>query len=89
MQVKNDDNLDQVLEINIELKKGIDTHLSDNITKDIQKSILEALLSENSEFRIIYFSKGQEKPDPKIKLWPNGYQEFFSTGGKHKWVNKN
>jgi phenylacetate-CoA ligase len=87
LQIKYDKDLNQSLVINIELRKGVD-NIGGEIEKKVRNIILERLLIENSEYKVIYQTKGMGKAEPIIKLWVYGHPEFFNGGGKHKWVTK-
>lgn len=87
LQVQNDAELNQYLMINLELKKDVDV-IPAEMTGKIAAIILEVLLFENSEYKVIYQTKGQERAAPVLKFWPYENQDFFSMRGKHKWITK-
>lgn len=85
MQVQYDRQLDQVLEINVELKnKQKETpQLSDLV----RKLITEQLRQESSEYRKTNNEKG-DKVLPRIIFWPYEDSLYFKPGTKQKWVKK-
>jgi len=85
MLVRYDDNMDERLEVNVELKPGL---LPDsNFTKQVEKAIIEKLSAYNAEYRNNYNMMPQ-KVTPQINIWPNGDNMFFAAGIKQKWVRK-
>lgn len=85
MLVKFDENQNQYLEINIELKYGIKKN--NELKNKTTKIIIRQLLKENSEFRKTY-SEIPDKATPKIVFWPYEHPLYFKSGGKQKWVKK-
>jgi phenylacetate-CoA ligase len=86
MLTKFDQNLDQYLEINVELKAKIKP--TARLKKLVTLLIVDKLRLENSEYRKLY----QEIPGralPKIVFWPYEDSLYFRSGGKQKWVIKN
>lgn len=82
---KEDKKLKQILEINVELKKGIKP------LKEISKKVLDMIIKElcknNSEFNNEYTS-APNKATPKIVLHKYESQKYFGRQGKQKWVDK-
>lgn len=80
-----DKSANNYLEINIELKNGVQA--SQALVAEVTKAIVQALLKENSEYRVLY---GEYKTalDPKVKLWPKSDPLYFDGIGKQKWVQK-
>lgn len=73
------------LEINVELKQG--TPAKETLVVQITDVIVQALLKENSEYRILY-GEYKEKLNPVVRLWPHEDPLHFSGKGKQKWVKK-
>ncbi len=85
MRIRRDARQNQLLEINIELKSDIKptAHLSSLI----QKTVVNLLLEENSEYTSNY--KGDpKKQQPVIVLWKYEDSLFFKPGTKQKWIQK-
>jgi len=80
-----DHNAKNYLEINVELKEGIQG--SQNLRAEVVKAIVDGLLKENSEYRVLY---GEYKSalNPRVKLWPKNHPSYFNGAGKQKWVQK-
>lgn len=73
------------LELNIELRNN--TTPSKSLTKKLINVIVEKLLKENSEYRVLY-GEYKTKLHPKVKLWPNSHATYFAGRGKQKWIKK-
>lgn len=83
---KEDRKLNEYLEINIELKKGI--YRSKRLKEKVIKTIVGTLLKQNSEFANMYGSE-EDKATPKIKLYPNEHPKYFKNDAiKQRWVKK-
>lgn len=82
---KEDDKMDQVLEINIELKNGVVK--SDQIQKMILNHLVDCLRKNNSEFNNEFISD-PKKACPSIVLWDYQDQLYFGGGRKQKWVGE-
>lgn len=80
-----DRNAKNYLELNVELRKGVDE--SKELVQKITNLVVEKLLKENSEYRVLY-GEYKSKLHPRIKLWPNAHPLYFSGQGKQKWVKK-
>ena len=87
MSVENDKNYNQLLKINIELKKGV-KKASKSFRRMTTDIILRRLLKENSEFRSVFHDQKGGRAIPKIVFWPYEYPLYFSGKGKQKWVIK-
>lgn len=85
MMAKNDAKQNQYLEINIELKKGVEKETK--LKNKILKSVVENLKAKNSEFRELYKNLGN-RVRPKIILWPCDHRKYFELKGKQRWVIK-
>lgn len=83
MMVKYDDDQNQFLEINIELKKNVVK--DDDLTEKIKKEIIKCLLEENSEYSSNYRAL-RKRQEPVVNMWPYEYPDFFKCGGKQKWI---
>lgn len=80
---KEDENLNQILEINVELRKDVS---SNNILeKKISDSIINELVDTNSEYNYLYTADA-EKMKPKIVVWPYGHDKYFGLKGKQAWM---
>ncbi len=75
----------QYLEINVELKKGVVKR--EGLCNSIQKTIIRFLLSENSEYNVLY-QTDPERVTPRVILWEYGSQNYFKCGGKQMWIKK-
>lgn len=80
-----DKNARNYLQIHVELRKGV-TGTSD-IAKRIEQSVVNRLIKENSEYRVLY-GEYKKKLHPRIKLWPHEHPTYFSGKGKQQWVKK-
>lgn len=85
MQIVNNKKLDPVLEIHVELKKGVKA--TKDFTKRFTGHIVETLRSFNSEYRNNH-AHSPKKNIPRIKLWNHQSSPHFAVGGKQKWVIK-
>jgi len=85
MYIDFDENQDQFLVVNIELKKGIEKSIE--LERVLQMEIVEKLKAENSEYYSNYRSQ-PERQTPKVVLWDYESPEFFRPGVKQKWVKK-
>jgi len=85
MFTKFDDRHNEYLEINVELKPGIDEN--DELTKQILEAVVESLLEKNAEYKN-NASVILDRVKPKIILWTHGHPLHFQPGIKQKWVKK-
>ncbi|MBK5215813.1 MAG: hypothetical protein JJE53_03345 [Candidatus Pacebacteria bacterium] len=85
LEIKYSEKQNQILSIHIELKKKI--IINKETEKNISQSILEILVSENSEYRNNYEQLGK-RSIPILFFWSHGHDEYFASNGKHKWVKK-
>ncbi len=85
MFTKHDKRQDEYLEINIELKKGVNA--GKLLENEIKKSIIESLLKNSAEHKNNAQMMG-EKVSPKIVFWPYENPLHFKSGVKQKWVKK-
>lgn len=83
MMIKYNNNQNQFLEINIELKKNVISN-SDLVDK-IKTEIINHLLDENSEYSSNYRAL-KKRQEPVIRMWPYEFPEYFRCGGKQKWI---
>lgn len=86
MQIIFDDNQDQVLEINIELKTNVRSTLE--IEKRCSTVIVKELLLRNSEYKYLYSLLPKKRIIPRIVLKDYGDPSYFKSGIKQKWVSK-
>ena len=83
MRVYYDDQGQQKLEINVELK---DKRVEDpQLRERIRSVIVDSLLNESSEYRETHKLYG-ERVFPEIVLWPYEHEKHFKSGVKQKWV---
>lgn len=82
---KEDKNINEYWEINVELKKNVKA--GKNLAAKIQKIIVSDLRSRNSEFNDQYQS-APKKVTPEIILWPYKDCKYFEPTGKQKWCMK-
>ncbi|MEO8785046.1 MAG: hypothetical protein ABI221_01860 [Candidatus Saccharimonadales bacterium] len=73
------------LEVHVELRNGIEA--SRELTDLVTKLIVQSLLKENSEYRVLYGEYGA-KLHPRVSLWSHGHELHFGGRGKQKWVKK-
>lgn len=86
MLTPRDKNQDPYLEINVELRKGVDQP-NEKLKKELVKDIEEKLLKENSEYEVIH-GVMKERATPHIIFWQCNHEKYFCLGGKQKWVVK-
>jgi phenylacetate-CoA ligase len=85
MYTQHDDDQNEYLEINIELKPGIVE--SDWLKTEVQKLIMESLLTHSAEHKNnAHMMPG--RVDPRIVFWPHEDETHFKVGIKQKWVKK-
>lgn len=82
---KFDENQDQYLEINLELKK--DKIVNDQFKKMLSDKIVTVLCIKSSEFNELY-NHLKERAVPELVFWPAEHQTYFKSGVKQKWVRK-
>ena len=85
MITQHDENQNQFLEINTELRPG--ANLSENIKSTIHDLVLESLLEKNAEYRNNH-SMMPDKVMPKIVFWEYEHPLHFKPGAKQKWIKK-
>lgn len=85
MHTRHDENQDQYLELNIELRQnGAPTEA---LKAFIRELTVANLLAKNSEYRNNYSSMG-ERVAPRVVFWPHGDEKYFKPNIKQKWVVK-
>lgn len=82
---KEDKKLKQILEINVELKRGVKS--IKKISEKVQDAVINELCANNSEFNNEYTSHPR-KATPKIVLHKYESKRYFARQGKQKWVDK-
>lgn len=88
MVIDHDNQQNPSLVLNIEKKNGV-TDLSSAVIDMLKQGVVDRLLMENSEYKIIYQTHRQPGgAAPVIKLWEYDSAPYFSGGGKQKWVLK-
>lgn len=78
-----DKNQSSILELNIEL--NLNTKSPKNLSKVIQKIVIDSLVKTNVEYRAIRNDRGK-KADPRIHLYPYKHEKYFNKPGKHQWL---
>ncbi len=80
-----DENEDEYLEINVELKAGINE--SEWLKDEVAKLIYAGLTEQSAEYKYLTgMLNGKVKPH--IVFWPHEHPTHFQTGIKQKWVKK-
>lgn len=82
MLTKNDDKLNQYLEINIELKNSIG--INADLGARVRGTIVRFLKDNNTEYNELYKTMGP-LVEPKVMLRQYGDKDFFALGIKQKW----
>ncbi|QQS44535.1 phenylacetate--CoA ligase family protein [Candidatus Roizmanbacteria bacterium] len=82
-EINYDDDHNQYLVINIEMKKGVKQ--TKVLIKLLTDEITKRLLKENSEFRSNY-KESPLRQRPHIVLWEYESSKYFTPGVKQKWV---
>ncbi len=85
MLKKENEQMNEYFEVNVELKKGVAPDQS--IAQNILTVLVDSLRVGNSEFNDQY----QSVPDiitPTVVLWPYQDPLYFKTGIKQKWAKK-
>jgi len=86
MITKYDGRNNQYLEINLELKKGLDWKKI--YAKDSLRIVTDVLRKKSSEFRELSdHLRGRRLL--KFVFWPYEHPKYFTLSNKHKWVKKN
>lgn len=85
MQVLADKRHDQYLELNVELKAGMEE--TKELSERVKKIVVQNLLLKNSEYANNYSSM-KERVIPKVVFWPHEDPLYFRPGIKQKWVKK-
>ncbi len=85
MYTQHDDNQDEYLEINVELKPGITESewLKSEVTRLISASLIEKSAEHKNNAHMM-----PGKVEPRIIFWPHEHPQHFQTGIKQKWVKK-
>ncbi len=79
-------NMEEALEINIELRKGIPPDRT--LSHILQRHIFESLCKTNLEYLDLSSRHVGKKAYPKIKLWPYQHPQYFKPGLKPKYIVK-
>ncbi len=82
MEVKRDKKHDEMLEINIEMAKGVKP--TAEVRKKLTAEIIKHLVQLNSEYENNY-KLMPKRTVPKLRLWQHGHQKYFAPGIKQKW----
>lgn len=82
---KHDNNQDQYLEINLELKR--DVIFKRQYEGVVLEKIVETLKARSSEFGELCRNLG-ENCYPKLVFWPYEHKEYFGSSSKQQWVRR-
>lgn len=82
---KEDRSLNEYLELNVELKKGIKP--SKRLAEHVVSELIRELRKSNSEFNDQFVSNPQ-KVTPRVILWSYQHPKYFTPGLKQKWIVK-
>ncbi len=85
MFTKHDRKQDEYLEVNIELKEGVEA--SEELHQNVKKSIVHHLIEKSAEYKN-NADLLPGKVEPRIVFWSHGHPTHFQTGIKQKWVKK-
>jgi phenylacetate-CoA ligase len=85
MITRNNAQLNQFLEINLELQKGTD--LQPGFEALAHSAIIDSLSYKSSEFMEISKNRATNNLI-KIVIWSNGHPRYFTPNTKQKWVEK-
>jgi phenylacetate-CoA ligase len=83
MSTKHDIHHNQFLQINLELRKGIEPN--QELELQAQEIVRETLIEKSSEFSEISKSRASENL-LKIILWPHEHPRYFAPNTKQRWV---
>ena len=89
MITKVDRRQNQTLEVNVELKKGVEGHR--RIMQSAQKAIWDGLMKFSTEYNYLYSGGSKaykQRLMPRVRLWPYQDSRYFSPGTKQKWVKR-
>jgi phenylacetate-CoA ligase len=86
MHTKYDDKEDEYLEVNIELKNGINE--PEWLLHEVTRAISLSLIEKSAEHKNNVHMMPKGKVDPRIVFWPHEHETHFKSGGKQKWVKK-
>jgi len=83
VQTVTDDQHNQFLEVNVELKKM--QTASEDLKREVGRRVLDSLLQKNAEYSNNH-AHLKERIHPRIVFWPNEDPTHFKPGIKQKWV---
>jgi phenylacetate-CoA ligase len=83
MTTENDENHNEYLEINIELKEGVKNGVQ--AAPRVVEAVMQSLSNSSDEYRYLVRSI-HDKVVPKIVFWPHEHPTYFRPGIKQKWV---
>ncbi|MEK7612510.1 MAG: hypothetical protein AAB407_04165 [Patescibacteria group bacterium] len=80
--------MEQILEINIELRDA--TKTNNKLIRNVKERIVKMLPKINAEYAYIleHYKKGKKHLVPKIKLWPYQSEPYFKPGLKPRYIFK-
>jgi phenylacetate-CoA ligase len=85
MFTMHDDDQNEYLEVNVELKSGINE--SEWVKSEVEKSIFASLVDKSAEYKYLT-GMLNGRVHPRIIFWPYEHTLHFQTGIKQKWVKK-
>ncbi|HTK60549.1 MAG TPA: hypothetical protein VL283_05110, partial [Candidatus Baltobacteraceae bacterium] len=85
MATERDERQDEYLEIDVELKAGVDP--GEKIRLLVRDAVDEGLKRKSAEYRYLSDSL-HGRVTPRITLWPHEHPEHFRPGAKQRWVKK-
>lgn len=83
---KSNNNFNQYLEVNVELKNKTENYPPD-LKNKIKETVTNMLKLKNNEYNELYKSLNK-KAEPEIKLCSYGDKKFFVSGVKQKWTKR-
>jgi phenylacetate-CoA ligase len=85
MYTQHDENQNEYLEINVELKPG--TTESEWLKNEVERLVSQSLLEKSAEHKNnAHMMPG--RVNPRIVFWPHEHPNHFQVGIKQKWVKK-
>lgn len=80
------ENRDQYLEVNFELKRG--QQATEELGVNVEKAVIETLLRENSEYRELAAMLPKDRTRPRIVFWEYNHPTHFPSGVKQQWSKR-
>ncbi|MDP3970870.1 MAG: hypothetical protein Q8P90_04160 [bacterium] len=85
LETKFDDNHDQYLEVNVELKQDVEKTVE--LEESLLKNIMTNLYERNAEYKELH-TYLKDRAVPRLKFWRYEDPAYFKSGVKQKWVKK-